>query len=54
MLMDLDLAKRLEQTEGMGGVSFADRNAVSPVGAMSREFAGTFAIFDGPDSPTSR
>jgi len=55
MFMDLDLAKRLERTEGMVGVSFADaRNAVSPVGAMSREFAGTFAIFDGPDSPLTQ
>ena len=55
MFMDLDLAERLERTEGMIGASFADaRNAVSPVGAMSRDFDGTTAIFDGADSPMTQ
>lgn len=55
MFMDLDLARRLERTEALVGKSFADaRNAVSPVGAMSRDFAGATAIFDGPDSPMTQ
>jgi len=55
MFMDLELARQLERTEALVGKTFADaRNAVSPVGAMSRDFGGTTAIFDGPDSPMTQ
>lgn len=49
--MDLDLAKRLERTEGTICTSFAEpRNRVANVGAAHADFGGTFAIFDGVDS----
>lgn len=55
MFIDLDLAKRLERTEGMVGASFVDaRNAVSAATAETRTIAGTIAVFDGPDSPLTQ
>jgi hypothetical protein len=53
VFMDQLLARRLERTEGAIGVSFIPgRQRRSPeVGATWHEFAGTYAIFDGVDSP---
>lgn len=54
--MDLDLARRLERTEGGVGSSFAAvKQRVTPhIGATWHDFAGTYAIFDGPDSPLTQ
>lgn len=55
MFMDLALAKRLEPTEGKIGATFsAPRNAVTPVGACTRDFGGTIAVFDGAASPLTQ
>src|SRR5690606_1125298 len=55
MFMDLAIAKRLEPTEGMIGTTYsAARNAVTPVGACTRDFDGTIAVFDGPASPLTQ
>ena len=53
---DLDLAKRLELTEAQGNAEFVDaRAAASPdLGATWAEIAGTFAMFDGKDSPVTQ
>ena len=53
--MDLELARRLERTEGMVCTSFADaRNAVEAVGATTQDFDGTIAVFDGAESPLTQ
>ena len=56
MFMDHDLARRLEPTEGQLAASFAEARAErSPEhGATWRDFGGTVAIFDGPDSPMTQ
>ncbi len=55
MFMDHALAKRLEPTEGHVGASYsAPRNAVTPVGACTRDFDGTIAVFDGAASPLTQ
>lgn len=54
-LVDLDLARRLERTEGMVGASFVDaRNAMAPGAAESRIVDGTIAVFDGAESPLTQ
>lgn len=54
--MDLDLARRLERAEGAVGSSFpAVKQVVAPsIGATWHDFAGTYAIFDGVDSPLTQ
>ena len=54
--MDLALSRRLERTEGTVGASFAGvRCRLAPaVGATWREFGGTWAIFDGVESPMTQ
>jgi len=53
--MDLDLAQRLERTEGMVCSSFIEpHNLVANVGAAWHDFAGTIAIFDGVGSPLTQ
>lgn len=54
--MDLALARRLERAEGTVGASFTVvQQQVAPgVGATWSDFDGTYAIFDGPDSPMTQ
>src|SRR6185503_10373489 len=53
---DLELARRLERTEGQGNVDFieARRKAFPDWGAEWIEVAGTRAMFDGPGSPLTQ
>lgn len=53
---DLDLARRLERSEAIGGVRFVEaRSRLSPgTGAQWIEVAGACAMFDGPDSPVTQ
>ena len=53
---DLELARRLERTEGQGNVDFIDaRNQAFPDwGAEWIEVAGTRAMFDGASSPLTQ
>ena len=52
MFMDRELSCRLERVEGVVGLTFAEVNRAR--GAVSREFAGTYAFFDGADSPLTQ
>lgn len=56
MLMDGELARRIERTEAGIGKSFVElRQRITPaVGAAWREFGGTHAFFDGKTSPMSQ
>ncbi|MCA1577811.1 MAG: GNAT family N-acetyltransferase [Acidobacteria bacterium] len=53
---DIELARRLEQTEGQGNANFIDarQKAFPDWGAESIEVAGTRAMFDGPGSPLTQ
>ena len=53
---DLELAQRLETTEGQGNVAFieARKKAFPDWGAEWIEVAGTHAMFDGPGSPLTQ
>ncbi|MBK8246958.1 MAG: hypothetical protein IPK85_06110 [Gemmatimonadetes bacterium] len=53
---DLALSQRLERAEAAGCRGFVEARArvESAVGAVWREFAGTFAMFDGPSSPITQ
>ena len=53
---DLDLAKRLERTEGRSCLGFAEvRSHLHPEsGAIWMECAGAYAVFDGIDSPVTQ
>jgi GNAT superfamily N-acetyltransferase len=53
---DLELAKRLELTEGRSAIEFAEaRRRLDPAsGATWIECAGAYAIFDGIDSPITQ
>jgi hypothetical protein len=53
---DIELARRLEKTEGQGNVDFieARKEAFPDVGAEWIEIAGTRAMFDGPGSPLTQ
>ena len=55
-LVDLALAKRLEQCEAETNVAFVDaRAALKPeTGAVWMECNGTYALFDGPQSPLTQ
>jgi GNAT superfamily N-acetyltransferase len=52
----LELARRLERTEGQACAEFANaRSRVSPQsGAAWMDVAGTYAGFDGPESPVTQ
>jgi hypothetical protein len=55
MFMDLELSRRIERTEGMIGTTYSGpRNSVAEVGACTRDFDGTMAVFDGADSPLTQ
>jgi len=53
---DLDLARRLERTESLSNAGFVEaRNRAFPqVGARWIEVAGTYAMFDGANSPVTQ
>jgi GNAT superfamily N-acetyltransferase len=53
---DLDLAKRLERTEGRSCLGFAEvRSQLYPEsGATWMECAGAYAVFDGVESPVTQ
>lgn len=53
---DLDLARRLENTEALGNVGFIEARAKAfpELGAKWIEVAGTSAMFDGPGSPVTQ
>jgi GNAT superfamily N-acetyltransferase len=53
---DLDLARRLERTEGQSCLGFAEaRKQLYPEsGATWMECAGAYAVFDGVDSPVTQ
>jgi GNAT superfamily N-acetyltransferase len=53
---DLELARRLERSEALGGASFVEaRRRLSPdAGAEWIEVAGAYAMFDGPASPVTQ
>ncbi len=53
---DLNLSRRLERAEGLGGVGFVEARArVSPEsGACWTEVAGAYAMFDGVESPITQ
>lgn len=53
---DLTLARRLERTEASSNAAFVDaRKAVDPSSdAEWRDFGGTYAMFDGVDSPLTQ
>ncbi len=54
--MDQALARRLERAEGVVGTTFSETNQrlARERGCLWRDFAGTYAIFDGPDSPMTQ
>lgn len=54
--MDLTLARRLERAEGAVGAAFTavTRRVKPEVGATWHDFDGTYAIFDGADSPLTQ
>ncbi len=53
---DIDLARRLERTEGRGNADFVEARAQAfpDVGATWIEVAGTYAMFDGVGSPLTQ
>ncbi len=54
--VDLDLARRLERAEAMANAAAVEaRQKVKPeVGAEWIEVAGAYAMFDGPEAPTTQ
>ena len=52
MFMDRALSTRLERVEGVLGTTFTEVNRHR--GAASHDFDGTYAIFDGVDSPLTQ
>lgn len=53
---DLDLARRLERTESLSNAGFVEARAKAfpDVGAEWIEVAGTYAMFDGANSPVTQ
>jgi hypothetical protein len=53
---DLDLARRLERTEAVSNAGFVEARAKAfpDVGAKWIEVAGTYAMFDGANSPVTQ
>jgi hypothetical protein len=56
LFMDLELSRGLERTEAAVASSYARvKQRITPeVGATWQDFAGTYAIFDGADSPLTQ
>jgi GNAT superfamily N-acetyltransferase len=56
MTSDLSLAQRLERAEGTANAAFVEARArlMPEVGAAWREVEGTYAMFDGVDSPLTQ
>jgi len=56
MFMDLALSCRLERLEGVVSTTFSETNqrTAPELGHVWRDFDGTYAIFDGPDSPMTQ
>lgn len=56
LFADRELAQRLERAEAISSARFVEaRQVVSPgCGAEWRDFGGTYAMFDGPDSPLTQ
>jgi len=54
--MDTALSRRLERAEGAAGASFVEvrQRIDAEVGAVWREFDGTYAMFDGVESPMTQ
>src|SRR5678810_680116 len=54
--VDIDLARRLEQTEAMGNAKFIEARvkAFPERGATWRRIGGTFAMFDAAGSPLTQ
>lgn len=54
--MDLDLGRRLERAEGAAGVAFVEvRQRIEPgLGLDWQDFDGTYAMFDGVESPMTQ
>lgn len=55
-LTDIHLARRLERAEASGNAAYVEARAAREpsVGATWRDVAGTYAMFDGPDSPITQ
>jgi GNAT superfamily N-acetyltransferase len=55
-LVDLDLARRLERSEGTANAAFVDARALleAEIGAAWTDVAGVYAMFDGVDSPITQ
>jgi hypothetical protein len=53
---NLELARRLEQTESLSNAGFVEARAKAfpDIGAGWTEVAGTYAMFDGPGSPVTQ
>ncbi len=56
LFMDLELGRRLERAEGAAGASFVEvRQRIEPgEGAVWQDFDGTYAMFDGVESPMTQ
>lgn len=56
LLADRSLAQRLEHAEGSANIAFVEANRqLNPdSGVTWRDFDGTYAMFDGPDSPLTQ
>jgi GNAT superfamily N-acetyltransferase len=56
LFADLDLARRLERAEAISSARFVEAHAHvdAASGAAWRDFAGTYAMFDGADSPITQ
>jgi len=56
VFIDHELARRLERAEGAAGAAFIEvRQRLAPdVRAEWRDFDGTYAMFDGPESPMTQ
>lgn len=55
-ITDLDLARRLEETEAAANIAFIEARAMLDpgVGAAHARIAGVSAMFDGPESPLTQ
>src|SRR5260370_40499017 len=53
---DLELARRLERPEAVGGARFVEarRRLLPETGAEWIEVAGAYAMYDGPASPVTQ
>ena len=56
VIVDTELAAKLERTEGLASRGFVEARARQPAGAAATwiQVAGAYAMFDGPDSPVTQ